>query len=384
MIDIDRGETMVLKKVMQKAKQDVVLTASWVLAVGSAFLIPPDQQYIEYLDGKTLGLLFCLMTIMGGLQNLGFFTRIGSRFIRCVKSTVSLSASLIFLCFFSSMVITNDVALITFVPFTMVILSMVEKKEYMVPIVTMQTIAANLGSMVTPIGNPQNLYLYSRMDLGLFPFMGIMLPYAVVTGGMLALFLAMQKKEKIRHVEVVLQEQIRKPAKEWMYGGLFLLSVGVIAGVLPISAVFVITVLVTACFDRTAFRKVDYGLLLTFIGFFIFIGNMKRIPQFSSLLSSFLQGNEVVTAVLTSQVISNVPSALLLSGFTDQTRELVIGTNLGGLGTLIASMASLISYKQVVREAPQQKGRYLAYFTGANLIFLAVLLGQYFLMNSIM
>ena len=169
-----------------------------------------------------------------------------------------------------------------------------------------------------------------------------------------------------------------------MYGGLFLLSVGVIAGVLPISAVFVITVLVTACFDRTAFRKVDYGLLLTFIGFFIFIGNMKRIPQFSSLLSSFLQGNEVVTAVLTSQVISNVPSALLLSGFTDQTRELVIGTNLGGLGTLIASMASLISYKQVVREAPQQKGRYLAYFTGANLIFLAVLLGQYFLMNSIM
>ena len=369
---------------MQKAKQDVVLTAAWVLAVGSAFLIPPDQQYIEYLDGKTLGLLFCLMTIMGGLQNLGFFTRIGSRFIRCVKSTVSLSASLIFLCFFFSMVITNDVALITFVPFTMVILSMVEKKGYMVPIVTMQTIAANLGSMVTPIGNPQNLYLYSRMGLGLFPFMGIMLPYAVVTGGMLALFLAMQKKEKIRHVEVVLQEQIRKPAKEWMYGGLFLLSVGVIAGVLPISAVFVITVLVTACFDRTAFRKVDYGLLLTFIGFFIFIGNMKRIPQFSSLLSSFLQGNEVVTAVLTSQVISNVPSALLLSGFTDQTRELVIGTNLGGLGTLIASMASLISYKQVVREAPQQKGRYLAYFTGANLIFLAVLLGQYFLMNSIM
>ena len=154
---------MVLKKVMQKAKQDVVLTAAWVLAVGSAFLIPPDQQYIEYLDGKTLGLLFCLMTIMGGLQNLGFFTRIGSRFIRCVKSTVSLSASLIFLCFFSSMVITNDVALITFVPFTMVILSMVEKKEYMVPIVTMQTIAANLGSMVTPIGNPQNLYLYSRI-----------------------------------------------------------------------------------------------------------------------------------------------------------------------------------------------------------------------------
>ncbi len=372
----------IVKVIVKKAKQDVVLTASWILAVGSAFVIPPDGQYIEYIDWKTLSLLFCLMAIMGGLQNRGFFTRIGSKFIQYVKGSVSLSAILIFLCFFSSMLITNDVALITFVPFSIIILSMIEKRNYIIPIVTMQTIAANLGSMMTPIGNPQNLYLYSKMNIGLLPFMKIMFPFAVVTVVLLIIFLATLKREKIRHVEVAIDYQAGGNGKEWMYGILFLLAIGVIAGLLPVVLVLGITVVVIGWFDRKVFLKVDYALLFTFVGFFLFIGNMKRIPQFSELLSSVLQGNEVLTAIISSQLISNVPSALLLSGFTDQMRELVIGTNLGGLGTLIASMASLISYKQVVREIPEKKGAYLIYFTGANIVFLAILMIQYYFMYA--
>lgn len=369
----------VIKALGYKAKQDIVLTAAWILGIISACIIPPDQYYITYLDGKTLGLLFCLMIVMGGLQNQGFFTRIGSWFIGHVKNTRSLCASLIFLCFFSSMLITNDVALITFVPFSLIILSMVDKREYMIPVVAMQTIGANLGSMLTPIGNPQNLYLYSKMEMGLFSFMKIMFPFAIVTALLLLLFLMTQKKEKIHHVKVDINK-LEGRGKVWMYGGLFLLSIGVIGGFIPTMVMMAITVVLVACFDRTVFLKVDYALLFTFIGFFIFIGNMKRIPAFSNFLSSVLQGNEVLTAVVSSQIISNVPSALLLSGFTDQIRELVIGTNLGGLGTLIASMASLISYKQIVREEPEKKKGYLIYFTCANVLFLLLLLIQYKIM----
>lgn len=277
------------------------------------------------------------------------------------------------------MIITNDVALITFVPFSLIILSMVEKKEYIISVVTMQTIAANLGSMMTPVGNPQNLYLYSKMGTGLLPFMKIMFPFAVVTAGLLLIFLMIQKKEKIRHVEVDI-EKVERKEKVWMYGGLFLLSIIVIGGFVPVGILLGITIVLVICFDRSTFFKVDYALLFTFTGFFIFIGNMKRIPAFSNLLSSVLEGNEVLTAVLSSQVLSNVPSALLLSGFTDQVRDLVIGTNLGGLGTLIASMASLISYKQIVREVPEKKREYFIYFTGANILFLLILLLQYYIM----
>lgn len=190
------GPTKKLLGVLTFLKKDPVLTVSWILAIGSAFWIPPDSAYLDYLDLQTLGLLFCLMTITGGLQNMGIFSRIGGNLIRHVANTASLAGILVALCFFSSMIITNDVALITFVPFTMVILDMVGKKEKMIPVVTMQTIAANLGSMVTPIGNPQNLYLYSQTDMGLIPFIRITLPYAAVTAFFFAAVSGRTKKRK--------------------------------------------------------------------------------------------------------------------------------------------------------------------------------------------
>ncbi len=376
------GPTKKFLGVLRFLKKDPVLTVSWILAIGSAFWIPPDSAYLDYLDLQTLGLLFCLMTITGGLQNMGFFSRIGGNLIRHVANTASLAGILVALCFFSSMIITNDVALITFVPFTMVILDMVGKKEKMIPIVTMQTIAANLGSMVTPIGNPQNLYLYSQTDMGLIPFMRITLPYAAVTALFLLLFLAVQKKEKIHHVEIRMDRQAGSRKKEWMYAFLFLLALGVIIRLIPMAPVFFLTAAAVAAADRNALKKVDYALLLTFIGFFIFIGNMKRIPWFCQMLTEVVKGNEILTAVITSQVISNVPSALLLSGFTDKVRQLVIGTNLGGLGTLIASMASLISYKQVVLRFPERKGAYFIYFTAANVVLLAILLAFHYLVMA--
>lgn len=363
-------------KLKEFIKKETVLCISLLLAVISAFAVPPGRQYLTYPDYRTLALLFCLMAVVGGMQSIGVFTLLGQKLLSGTHGTRKLSFILVFLCFFSSMVITNDVALITFVPFTILVYRMVGMESRLIRLIVLETIAANLGSMATPVGNPQNLYLYSMSGITAADFFQAVLPYAALSMVLLAAVLWREKDEVIR-IQVRMGEMAkeRKPffIRLAVYLFLFLLCLLVVAHLLPWPAAFLTVLIWMAARDRAVLRGIDYYLLLTFLCFFVFIGNMKQIEAVSRFLSSLIHGHELLTGIAASQVISNVPAAILLSGFTDQYRTLLTAVNLGGLGTLIASLASLISFKFFTREYEAQKGKYLAQFTLWNVLFLAVL-----------
>ena len=370
-----------MKLLKQFIQQETVLTAAAVLAVVSAFFVPPDVQYLGYIDLRTLAILFSLMTVMAGLRRQGFFDGLGRALLSRTHSTFQLTLVLVGLCFFGSMFITNDVSLLTFVPFTFVVLSRLGadvRRSLLIPVVCMQTIAANLGSMLTPIGNPQNLYLYGKSGMSIGGFVLLMLPYTLVSLLLLLAWAALvcRKASAALSVDELVSSASQGDQKIiLLYLVLFAVCLLSVIRVLPYGIAFAAVLVCVLFADPHTLRAVDYSLLLTFVAFFIFIGNLGRIPAFSGWLQEFLTGREVLVAVLASQVTSNVPAALLLSGFTAETQALIIGTNLGGLGTLIASMASLISYRQIARELPQGKKQYFGLFTLSNLIFLAILLG---------
>jgi len=281
------------------------------------------------------------------------------------------------------MLITNDVALITFVPFTFIVLHMLgeeQKNQLILPVVVMQTIAANLGSMLTPIGNPQNLYLYGKAGLSIGAFLMLMLPYTVLSLVLLAGWSLIQGRACSQVLELKETSAMEDSphgkgtiCSLVIYLVLFLLCLLAVGHILPWQAVLAAVILVVLVTDWHVLAKVDYSLLLTFAGFFIFIGNAGRISAFRDFLQNIIAGREIYTAIIASQVISNVPAALLLSGFTEDFAGLIVGTNLGGLGTLIASMASLISYKYVAKEEGNRKGKYIALFTAGNICFLIIL-----------
>lgn len=363
-----------IKNIFAYFRREIVLTVAWILAIVSMFFVLPDRQYIEYIDLHTLGLLFALMAVMAGLQRLGLFRTMGEAMLRRTRTTRQLEAVLIFLPFFTSMAVTNDVALITFVPFALEVLAMAGQNRRAIPVVVMQTIAANLGSMTTPIGNPQNLYLYSSYGLSMGEFFSTMLPLTAASFILLALFVLIRKSAPVSVPATTEDAPPMAKGRLVLLLALFLLCLAVVAKLLPLWLVCVIVFVALLLSDRTVLLKVDYSLLVTFVGFFIFVGNLGRIPFFTELFQRLLLGHEVICSVVASQVISNVPAALLLSGFTENAKALLIGVNLGGLGTLIASMASLISYKYMAKAFPDQKGRYLLWFTLGNVVFLAILL----------
>lgn len=344
------------KRCVRFFRAETVLSAAVCLAAASAFLVPPDAGYLDYVDWDTLAQLFSLMAVMKGFQQAGLFNFLGSRLLGRVRTSRGMLLVLVFLPFFFSMVVTNDVSLITFVPFASIVLTMAQQRRLLVPLVVLQTLAANLGSMLTPMGNPQNLYLYARSGMGFGALCGLMLPYVALSGMCLAIAGALLPSQPIGTVRV--DAAIRRPRLLAVYGAGFALCLLALFGLLPPLAVAAVTAVYLAATDRKLLAGVDYSLLGTFIAFFVFIGNVGRVEPFREFLVSVLEGRVEMVAVLASQVISNVPAALLLSGFTQDWPALIVGCNLGGLGTLIASMASLISYKQVSREAPEQRGRY--------------------------
>lgn len=358
-------------------KKEIVLIIAVLLAIVSVFFVTPDAEYFSYIDYQTLALLFCLMIIMSKYQSMGVFRFIAVKLLENVNGSRQLCAALIMLCFFFSMIITNDVALITFVPFAVTVLKMADLEKKMIPVIVLQTVAANLGSMLTPIGNPQNLYLYAQSGMGTGSFILLMLPYTLISLVLLVTVILIMEEHDVDTSGLVAMEDKKEIHVKPMviYSALFAGCILAVAGILQWQVMLAAVVVLTLITDAKRFIKVDYSLLITFVGFFIFIGNMGRIPEFSSFLMDIIGGNEVITSVAASQVISNVPAALLLSGFTNKWELLIIGTNLGGLGTLIASMASLISYKQVVQNYPEIKGKYTLHFTVTNICFLAVLLG---------
>lgn len=368
-----------MTKVKEFLKSEIVLIISFILAVISAFLITPSKAYIDYIDFRTLGLLFCLMTVMAGFNRLGIFKFVAEKMLSKIKSINGLSLILGLLCFFSSMFITNDVALITFVPFTVTALKLSGKMDKLIWIVTIETVAANLGSMLTPIGNPQNLYLFSAFHMSLGDFILTILPYALLSLILILISCMFTGKGTI-------DAQSTKSSNDFsklhicVYSILFLLALLTVFRVIPYIVTVLITVAVIVIFDRKVILKVDYSLLFTFIFLFIFIGNLGEIKPISDFLKNIVNGNEVLVGVLSSQIFSNVPATILLSKFTENAKDLLIGVNLGGLGTLIASMASLISFKFVAKEKVST-GKYILIFTIMNIVFLMLNLGLWLIIK---
>ena len=361
-------------------KKEPVLSAAWVLAAFSALLVRPDEKYPGYIDFRSLGILWSLMVIMAGFRAEGVFDRIGRALLARTRYVWQLAAVLVYLCFFLSMFITNDVALITFVPFSVFVLCECGRKELLIPVIVLQTLAANLGSMLTPVGNPQNLYLYGLSGMGFAEFIMLMLPYSALTFVMLAVSLLFikGKSEPVSAAAGSGSSDAGDPGGKsslriCIYAALFIAALLVVARLIPytmlVAAVFVAVLIIS----RKTLLAADYMLLLTFVGFFIFTGNIGRLPAVVDTLTVLISGNETLMGITASQLISNVPAALLLSAFTENYRSLIIGVNLGGLGTLIASMASLISFKLYAACEGSSKGKYFAAFTVMNLIYLAVL-----------
>lgn len=381
-------------KVKELFQKETVCCIASLLAVISMCFVVPSKNYISYIDFRVLALLFCLMAVVRGFSSIGVFTRLGTMLLTHVHSLRMLSALFIFLCFFFSMLITNDVALITFVPFTILVLSMAKQKKFLIPVIVLETIAANLGSMLTPLGNPQNLYLYTISGLSIGAFVRIMLPYSFVSAILLLIFILFLPKDTVStataastanltntvtasNTSNVICEAVKARKNSRIlftaYLILFLLCLLTVLHILPYQIMFLLVLTGFLLLDYRVLKDVDYFLLLTFLCFFIFIGNMKQISLVHELISKLLVHHEVLMGIGASQIISNVPAAILLSGFTDDYSALLIGVNLGGLGTLIASLASLISFKFYANSNGSDTRRFLGIFTLYNVIFLGVL-----------
>lgn len=371
-------------KLLKFIRSEIVLFISAVLAVVSVFIIPPDREYAGYINYKTICILFALMAVMEGFKKTGVFSTVSGILLERAKGIRTVVLILVYLCFFLSMFITNDVSLITFVPLSIAVLSMAGesvKKRLLVPVIVIQTVAANLGSMLFPMGNPQNLYLYGISGMKLWKFILLLLPYTGIAFAVITLWSVFICKNVSSEIKIPQTERNLSLRQINIYSGLFVICVLSVAGIVHYIVAMVFVVAVILICDRKIFRTIDYSLLLTFIFLFVFIGNMGRVDAVDSFLKGITNGNEFIVSVLASQIISNVPCAILLSGFTDNYQALIAGTNIGGLGTLIASMASLISFKNAAKECPEMKGRYFVYFTVSNLLLLLLFVLIYFIIG---
>ena len=352
-------------------RREPVLLIAALAALVSCFFVSPDPVYLAYMDYRTLALLYCLMTVVAGLRQAGLFAHLAHSLCESVKSVRTIGLVLVLLCFFSAMLITNDVALLTFVPFAVVVLGMTDRKKDLIHVVVLQTVAANLGSMLTPVGNPQNLYLYSYYDFRFGDFLRLTLPVWLLS--LLLVLLACLVLSPAPLSLFLGEEPDLDRRALWLYLALFLVCLGVVLRFVSWPVMLAIVVLVLLILDRPILLKADFMLLLTFVAFFVFSGNLARIEAVDRLLRRLLEGRVYLTSLLASQIISNVPAALLLSGFTADARSLLLGVDIGGLGTPIASLASLISMKLYAHSDHAHTGRYLAEFTLVNLILLLLL-----------
>ena len=370
------------EKVAAFFRKDVVFSAAALLAVLSALLTPPSRAYLSYMDFRVLALLFCLMLVTAGFRAAGLFESLMRALLAALGSSRQLACALVFSCFFASMFVTNDVALLTFVPFALLVLKKTGAQRTLIPVVVLQTVAANLGSMCTPVGNPQNLYLYMVSGMGLAEFVKLLLPYTLISLLLLAASLCLIPDERLSAASLELEPGGAK-YPGWKLAAfccLFALCMAAVLRLADYRLVFLVVAGSVFCVERKLFAKADYVLLLTFAAFFIFVGNVKNIPAVNEFLVSRTSGHEFLVALTASQFISNVPAAVLLARFTHGWQGLMLGTDLGGLGTLVASMASLISYKFYCSADGADRGRYLAVFTAVNLAYLAVLVAAAWLL----
>ena len=281
------------------------------------------------------------------------------------------------------MLVTNDVALITFVPFAVLVLKRIGKESALTRIVILQTLAANLGSMATPIGNPQNLFLCSYYSLGMGDFLRVVAPLTAVSLVLLGVVAASARKETIE-IEFSEAEKIRQPKLFALLCALFLMCLLSVVHILHYGILTAVVFVCLVLFARGLFKKVDYALLATFVCFFVFAGNIGRIEPIRNVLELLMERSAYWTSLLASQVISNVPAAVLLSGFTDNWSGIIAGVDVGGLGTPISSLASLITLGEYRKRVPGGTLRYLGLFSLINFSYLAVLIGVSYLNDLVL
>ncbi len=353
-------------------KAQPVLAVAFLAAFVTLFLVPPDHEYIGYINRTVLIELFSLMIAVAGFRSVGIFDIATDVMLKKAGTSRHIALLLVLLCFFSSMVVTNDVALITFIPLSLMIFGKTDEEKIRIRTIVLETTAANLGSMLTPVGNPQNLYLYDEFSLSAMDFIHTMLPSGILSLIVLVLLTIMIPAEKCKAPDEKKTEFKLAPAIG--YAVLFIACLLTVFRIIPDWLCLIAAICTALIFDRKLLLKADYPLLATFVCFFIFVGNIARIDAVNNFFRDILDGNELVVSLLLSQIISNVPAAIMVSGFTEKGRELMLGVDLGGLGTIIASLASLISFQFYRKTDSARPGQYLLTFTAISIILLAPLL----------
>ena len=360
------------EKIVNFIKNEIVLCVAIVFAIITCFFVPVDAEYLKYFDWNTLALLFCMLAVVAGLKSTNVFELISRKMIGLFHTRRAVIYSLVFGTFFFDMIVANDMSLITFLPLTYIVLHSTKNDKYLAFTFIMQTIAANMGGMITPYGNPQNLYLYSYYNIPTIEFFGILLVQAITVAVLLWICCSFVQNEPLklrRNSKIIIAKD-----KLYMYTALFALVIFGIFRVLPYKLVLTIVILTIAITDIKRFRNVDYGLLATFFVFFVFSGNIARISAIKEVISSIVIKNTLFAGIVSCQFISNVPTAIFLSKFTTNYRELLISVNIGSLGILISSLASLITLKEFLKHQPKKFWKYLGMFTLFNTMFLFILL----------
>ncbi len=355
------------------AKKNAVMLIALLAAAVTSLIIPPDKGYLGYFDLRTLTCLFCVLAVVCALKNIRFFYLLARKIVELFKTARMAVLGLVYVTFIGSMLIANDMALLTFLPLGYMVLSSTGKTKYMAVTFILQNIAANLGGMLTPFGNPQNLYLYSKFAIPAGEFIGIMIaPFIISIALITVCCMLFVKAEPLRLEE---EKVSLPPVRTVIYLALFALSILIVFRGIPYWIGLIVIPVALIIMDKKALGQVDYPLLFTFVFFFIFSGNMARIEGVRRLFSSLLEKNTLLVSVLSCQVISNVPSAILLSQFTGNYVDLLMGVNIGGVGTLISSLASLITFKEYLKHNPGKAGKYIAVFSAFNFAFLFLLTG---------
>ncbi len=357
-------------KIISFAKKNTVMLVAFFAALITAFIVPPDKEYLGYFDFKTLSCLFCVLAVVCALKDINFFYMLSRKIIKYFKTTKLSILALVYITFIGSMLIANDMALLTFLPLGYLVLTTAKKEKYMAFTFIMQNIAANFGGMLTPFGNPQNLYLYTKFEIPNSEFVSVMAPPFVLAVVLITVCCLFVKSEPLEIPDSEISIDVGRTS---VYLVLFALSIAIVFRGIPYGVGLAVIPAVLLIFDRKALHDVDYPLLLTFVFFFVFSGNMSRIGAVRDFFKMLLDKSTLVFSVLSCQVISNVPSAILLSQFTDNYRELLWGVNIGGAGTLIASLASLITFREYLWHNPGQSAHYICLFSVFNFSFVIIL-----------
>ena len=360
-----------LAQILAFMKKNAVLCVAIAAAIITSCIVPPDKTYLTYFDWKTLTCLFCVLAVVCAFKNIRFFFVLAEKIVLLFKTARTCVLALAYVTFIGSMLIANDMALLTFLPLGYLVLTTTSKQKYMAFTFIMQNIAANLGGMLTPFGNPQNLYLYTKFLIPTGEFTMIMLPPFLISVALITLCCLIFVKNEPLTIE---DEKVKLPlAKTIIYSVLFALSIVIVFRIIPFWIGLIVIPIVLFFMDKKALKDVDYGLLFTFVAFFIFAGNMSRIPAVQQIFAKLLEKNTLLVSIFSCQIISNVPSAILLSQFTGNYSALLLGVNIGGVGTLISSLASLITFREYTSHNPGKTGKYIALFSAFNFAFLIIL-----------